>query len=77
MTEHGLSRGSGQHARDFESARRASNDRQGMKKHARLSRRRVLEAKPGITGLWQVTGRSSTTLLVVEMPVPRPSICLP
>ena len=24
-------------------------------------RRRVLEAKPGITGLWQVTGRSSTT----------------
>lgn len=24
-------------------------------------RRRVLEAKPGITGLWQVTGRSKTT----------------
>jgi lipopolysaccharide/colanic/teichoic acid biosynthesis glycosyltransferase len=24
-------------------------------------RRRVLEAKPGITGLWQVTGRSQTT----------------
>jgi lipopolysaccharide/colanic/teichoic acid biosynthesis glycosyltransferase len=24
-------------------------------------RRRVLEAKPGITGLWQVKGRSSTT----------------
>jgi lipopolysaccharide/colanic/teichoic acid biosynthesis glycosyltransferase len=24
-------------------------------------RRRVLEAKPGITGLWQVTGRSRTT----------------
>ena len=23
--------------------------------------RRVLEAKPGITGLWQVTGRSRTT----------------
>jgi lipopolysaccharide/colanic/teichoic acid biosynthesis glycosyltransferase len=24
-------------------------------------RRRVLEAKPGVTGLWQVTGRSRTT----------------
>ena len=24
-------------------------------------RRRVLEAKPGITGLWQVKGRSRTT----------------
>jgi lipopolysaccharide/colanic/teichoic acid biosynthesis glycosyltransferase len=24
-------------------------------------RRRVLEAKPGMTGLWQVTGRSRTT----------------
>ena len=24
-------------------------------------RRRILEAKPGITGLWQVTGRSRTT----------------
>ena len=24
-------------------------------------RRRVLEAKPGLTGLWQVTGRSRTT----------------
>jgi lipopolysaccharide/colanic/teichoic acid biosynthesis glycosyltransferase len=24
-------------------------------------RRRVLEAKPGITGLWQVTGRSRVT----------------
>ena len=26
-----------------------------------VARRRVLEAKPGITGLWQVAGRSRTT----------------
>src|SRR5262249_9841949 len=25
-------------------------------------RRRILEAKPGVTGLWQVTGRSRTTV---------------
>jgi lipopolysaccharide/colanic/teichoic acid biosynthesis glycosyltransferase len=30
-------------------------------KYKRWHRRRVLEAKPGITGLWQVTGRSRTT----------------
>jgi lipopolysaccharide/colanic/teichoic acid biosynthesis glycosyltransferase len=29
--------------------------------YQRWHRRRVLEAKPGITGLWQVTGRSRTT----------------
>jgi lipopolysaccharide/colanic/teichoic acid biosynthesis glycosyltransferase len=32
-----------------------------VQKYAPWHRRRVLEAKPGITGLWQVTGRSSTT----------------
>jgi exopolysaccharide biosynthesis polyprenyl glycosylphosphotransferase len=30
-------------------------------RYKRWHRRRVLEAKPGITGLWQVTGRSRTT----------------
>lgn len=30
-------------------------------KYKNWHRRRVLEAKPGITGLWQVTGRSRTT----------------
>jgi len=30
-------------------------------RYRRWHRRRVLEAKPGITGLWQVTGRSRTT----------------
>jgi lipopolysaccharide/colanic/teichoic acid biosynthesis glycosyltransferase len=30
-------------------------------KYKRWHRRRVLEAKPGMTGLWQVTGRSRTT----------------
>ncbi len=30
-------------------------------KYKRWHRRRVLEAKPGITGLWQVAGRSRTT----------------
>jgi lipopolysaccharide/colanic/teichoic acid biosynthesis glycosyltransferase len=29
--------------------------------YKRWHRRRVLDAKPGITGLWQVTGRSRTT----------------
>ena len=29
--------------------------------YKRWHRRRVLEARPGITGLWQVTGRSQTT----------------
>lgn len=32
-----------------------------MDNYALWHRRRVLEAKPGITGLWQVEGRSSTT----------------
>jgi lipopolysaccharide/colanic/teichoic acid biosynthesis glycosyltransferase len=32
-----------------------------MQKYAPWHCRRVLEAKPGITGLWQVTGRSTTT----------------
>jgi exopolysaccharide biosynthesis polyprenyl glycosylphosphotransferase len=32
-----------------------------VQKYAPWHCRRVLEAKPGITGLWQVTGRSSTT----------------
>jgi lipopolysaccharide/colanic/teichoic acid biosynthesis glycosyltransferase len=30
-------------------------------RYKRWHRRRVLEARPGITGLWQVTGRSCTT----------------
>jgi len=32
-----------------------------LEHYAPWHRRRVLEAKPGITGLWQVTGRSHTT----------------
>lgn len=36
-----------------------------LKEYKSWHRRRVLEAKPGITGLWQVTGRSRTTF--VEM----------
>jgi lipopolysaccharide/colanic/teichoic acid biosynthesis glycosyltransferase len=32
-----------------------------LEKYDPWHRRRVLEVKPGITGLWQVTGRSSTT----------------
>jgi lipopolysaccharide/colanic/teichoic acid biosynthesis glycosyltransferase len=32
-----------------------------LEQYAPWHRRRVLEAKPGITGLWQVTGRSRTT----------------
>jgi len=32
-----------------------------VQKYAPWHCRRVLEAKPGITGLWQVTGRSRTT----------------
>ncbi len=32
-----------------------------LEKYDSWHRRRVLEVKPGITGLWQVTGRSSTT----------------
>lgn len=32
-----------------------------VKCYKRWHRRRLLEAKPGITGLWQVTGRSRTT----------------
>jgi len=32
-----------------------------VEQYASWHRRRVLEAKPGITGLWQVAGRSRTT----------------
>jgi lipopolysaccharide/colanic/teichoic acid biosynthesis glycosyltransferase len=32
-----------------------------LEHYAPWHRRRVLEAKPGVTGLWQVTGRSRTT----------------
>jgi lipopolysaccharide/colanic/teichoic acid biosynthesis glycosyltransferase len=32
-----------------------------LEQYAPWHRRRILEAKPGITGLWQVTGRSRTT----------------
>jgi len=32
-----------------------------IKQYSPWHRRRMLEAKPGITGLWQVTGRSRTT----------------
>jgi lipopolysaccharide/colanic/teichoic acid biosynthesis glycosyltransferase len=32
-----------------------------IQQYAPWHRRRILEAKPGITGLWQVTGRSRTT----------------
>jgi len=32
-----------------------------LEKYALWHRRRILEAKPGITGLWQVYGRSRTT----------------
>jgi lipopolysaccharide/colanic/teichoic acid biosynthesis glycosyltransferase len=32
-----------------------------IEKYDSWHRRRVLEVKPGITGLWQVSGRSSTT----------------
>ena len=32
-----------------------------LQHYAPWHRRRILEAKPGITGLWQVTGRSRTT----------------
>jgi lipopolysaccharide/colanic/teichoic acid biosynthesis glycosyltransferase len=32
-----------------------------VENYKRWHRRRLLEAKPGITGLWQVTGRSRTT----------------
>jgi lipopolysaccharide/colanic/teichoic acid biosynthesis glycosyltransferase len=32
-----------------------------LRHYAPWHRRRILEAKPGITGLWQVTGRSRTT----------------
>jgi lipopolysaccharide/colanic/teichoic acid biosynthesis glycosyltransferase len=32
-----------------------------IEQYAPWHRRRILEAKPGITGLWQVTGRSRTT----------------
>jgi len=32
-----------------------------IQQYAPWHRRRILEAKPGLTGLWQVTGRSQTT----------------
>jgi len=32
-----------------------------LEQYKRWHRRRVVEAKPGLTGLWQVTGRSRTT----------------
>src|SRR4030095_9776199 len=32
-----------------------------LEQYAPWHRRRILEAMPGITGLWQVTGRSRTT----------------
>jgi lipopolysaccharide/colanic/teichoic acid biosynthesis glycosyltransferase len=32
-----------------------------VKQYKSWHRRRILDAKPGITGLWQVTGRSRTT----------------
>ena len=32
-----------------------------VRQHKSWHRRRILDAKPGITGLWQVTGRSRTT----------------
>jgi lipopolysaccharide/colanic/teichoic acid biosynthesis glycosyltransferase len=32
-----------------------------LEQYAPWHRRRILEAKPGVTGLWQVTGRSRTT----------------
>jgi lipopolysaccharide/colanic/teichoic acid biosynthesis glycosyltransferase len=32
-----------------------------IEKYSMWHRRRVLEAKPGITGIWQVYGRSRTT----------------
>ena len=39
----------------------ASASLRARRHYAPWHRRRVLEAKPGITGLWQVTGRSRTT----------------